>query len=69
MIFNQLDVELSPNINIICGENNTGKTALIKLLYSCMKGYVNASISNGDCSKDKIEIMLVSKLQGGISSG
>ena len=45
MIFNQLDVELSPNINIICGENNTGKTALIKLLYSCMKGYVNASTS------------------------
>ena len=64
MIFNQLDVELSPNINIICGENNTGKTALIKLLYSCMKGYVNASISKGDCSKDKIESMLVSKLQG-----
>mgnify|MGYP002509555964 CR=1 FL=1 len=64
MIFNQLDVGFSPDINIIFGENNTGKTALIKLLYSCMKGYVNACTSKGECSKDKIEGVLVGKLQG-----
>ena len=38
MIFNHLDVEFSPDINIISGENSMGKTALIKILYSCMKG-------------------------------
>lgn len=39
MIFEHLDVNLSPDINIISGENSIGKTALIKTLYSCMKGY------------------------------
>ena len=38
MIFNHLDVEFSPDIDIISGENSMGKTALIKILYSCMKG-------------------------------
>ena len=37
MLFDKLDAEFSPNVNIICGENSTGKTALIKLLYSCAK--------------------------------
>lgn len=64
MIFNHLDVEFSPDINIISGENSTGKTALIKLLYSCLKGYSNASTSKGDITKEKIESMLVEKLQG-----
>ena len=35
MLFDKLDAEFSPNVNIICGENSTGKTALIKLLYAC----------------------------------
>ena len=64
MIFNDLSIEFSPNINIICGENSTGKTALIKLLYSCFKGYVNVLAAKGDVTKDKIEGSLVSKLQG-----
>lgn len=64
MIFNSLNVEFSPNINIICGENSTGKTALIKLLYSCLKGYSNACIAKGNITKEKLESMLVSKLQG-----
>ena len=33
MAFNDLDIEFSDNINIISGENSTGKTALIKLLH------------------------------------
>lgn len=64
MIFNHLDVDLSPNINIISGENSTGKTALIKLLYSCLKGYSDADIMKGDITRDKIENMMVSKFQG-----
>lgn len=64
MIFNHIDTEFSPNINIICGENSTGKTALIKLLYSCVKGCTNAQNSKGELTKEKLESMLVSKLQG-----
>ena len=37
MIFQKAEIKFSPNINIICGENSTGKTALIKLLYSCVR--------------------------------
>ncbi len=64
MIFNSLDVELSPNINIIFGENSTGKTAFIKLLYSCMKSYSEVTSAKGEITKDKFESTLVSKLQG-----
>ena len=35
MLFDKLDAKFSPNVNIICGENSTGKTTLIKLLYAC----------------------------------
>lgn len=64
MIFNNLSIKFSPNLNIICGENSTGKTAVIKLLYSCLKGYSDACSSKGDMTKEKLETMLVSKLQG-----
>lgn len=37
MVFQDVDVRFSPNINIICGENGTGKTALLKVLYSFAK--------------------------------
>ena len=64
MIFDHLDIEFSPNINIVSGENNTGKTAVIKLIYSLLKGYSEACLSKGDVTKEKIESKLVSKLQG-----
>ncbi len=64
MIFNQINTNFSPNINIICGENSTGKTALIKLLYSCVKGYSTAQSSKGEMTKEKVDNALVSKLQG-----
>ena len=37
MLFDKLEAVFSPNVNIICGENSAGKTALIKLLYACAK--------------------------------
>lgn len=64
MIFNHLEASFSPNINIISGENSTGKTAIIKLLYSCLKAYSNACTSRGELTREKIESMLVSKIQG-----
>ena len=64
MLFQNLDIPFSPHVNIISGENSTGKTALIKLLYSCMKGCSSAGVSKGDLTKEEIETMLVSKFQG-----
>lgn len=64
MIFSHIDMNMSPNINIISGENNTGKTALIKLLYSCVKSYEQAQTAKSDFTEEKFENELVAKLQG-----
>jgi predicted ATP-dependent endonuclease of OLD family len=64
MIFNHLDMSFSPNINVISGENSTGKTALIKLLYACIKSGEKAYLSKGDFTVEKLDSILVSKLQG-----
>ena len=37
MLFESLDIDFSKNINIISGENNTGKTAIMKVLYSTLR--------------------------------
>ena len=68
MIFDQLNMTFSPDINIFCGENSTGKTALLKLLYTCAKTSGKLQNAKGDITKEQIESKLVSKLQGGISS-
>ena len=48
MLFDSIDIDFSPNINVISGENSTGKTALIKLLYAISKEISNfAAISDG----------------------
>ena len=37
MLFEDVEMEWSKNINIICGENSTGKTTLLKAMYSVLK--------------------------------
>lgn len=64
MIFNNLNIAFSPDINVICGENSTGKTAIIKLLYACAKGCTEVRNSKADITKEKTESVLVEKLQG-----
>ncbi len=64
MLFNNLSLELSPNINIICGENSMGKTALLKMLYASLKGYTEAFKTKGTTTQDDIERSIVSKYQG-----
>lgn len=64
MAFSHLDVDFSPNINIICGENSTGKTALLKLLYSCTKGCIDAYNAKGEITKEKVNDKIVAKFQG-----
>ena len=58
MIFQKVDTSFSPNINIICGENGTGKTALIKLLYSCLKSCEVLQNIKGDVTKEKSKVSL-----------
>ena len=64
MAFNDLDIEFSDNINIISSENSTGKTALIKLLYTSLKTCSKAYSSNNTLSKEELESAMVSKFQG-----
>lgn len=62
MLFEQAEINWSKNINIICGENSTGKTTLLKLMYSVLK-----PLSKGNkeiTTKDPEEKLLVDKLQG-----
>lgn len=37
MIFESAEINWSKNINVICGENSTGKTTLLKVMYSLLK--------------------------------
>ena len=64
MIFNDLNVKFADGINIISGENSTGKTALLKVLYSTTKGYANALNSKDSVTKNQIELSIVNKFQG-----
>ena len=43
-VFEQLDIDLDPGINIFIGENGTGKTHILKLLYSACQS-VNPKVS------------------------
>lgn len=64
MLFDEIDLSFSKNINVISGENSTGKTAILKILYSVMKSINEANKSKSDITKEQNEEILVSKLQG-----
>ncbi len=62
MLFEDARFDWSDNINIICGENSTGKTTLLKVMYSLLK-----PISKGSpemATKEMAERSFVEKLQG-----
>lgn len=62
MLFENAELNWSKNINIICGENSTGKTTLLKVLYSVVK-----PLSKGRkeiINKEMEEQIFVNKLQG-----
>ena len=62
MLFENAEINWAKNINIICGENSTGKTTLLKVMYSVLKplgkGYKEGA------TKEIEEKMFVDKLQG-----
>lgn len=62
MLFESAEINWSKNINIICGENSTGKTTLLKVMYSVLK-----PLSKGNkaaTNKEMEEQQFVEKLQG-----
>lgn len=64
MLFNEIDINFSKNINVISGENSTGKTAILKILYSALKSINEANKAKSDITKEQNEEILVEKLQG-----
>ena len=38
-LFDSLNIEFSPDINIIIGANSTGKTSILKLITYCLSNY------------------------------
>lgn len=64
MIFEDIELDFSPNVNLICGENSTGKTAIIKLLYASLRGVSQSQSGKKTITKDNIEAGIVQKIQG-----
>jgi predicted ATP-dependent endonuclease of OLD family len=62
MAFENLQLDWSDNINVICGENSTGKTTLLKAMYSLIKPLNEVNREN--LTKEMEEQYFVKKLQG-----
>lgn len=62
MAFENIEMNWSDNINIICGENSTGKTTLLKVMYSLIKPL--SDNGNDDLTKEAEEQLYVKKIQG-----
>lgn len=62
MLFEETEIDWSENINIICGENSTGKTTLLKVMYSMLKPISKGSLK--PTTKEISEQRFVEKLQG-----
>ena len=62
MLFERAEIDWGKNINVICGENSTGKTTLLKVMYSVLK-----PLSKGNkeaINREREEQLFVNKLQG-----
>ena len=59
MLFDKINIDFSSGINVIFGENSTGKTALIKVLYSSSK-----LIADDHANKEELEKILLEKMVG-----
>ena len=60
-VFTDLTLDLSPKINVIIGENGTGKTHLLKAAYGLCAG-APLFKNKPDTSKDELEAALTAKL-------
>ena len=64
MLFESFHHNWSPNINVICGYNNTGKTALLKVLYSTIKAHCDVFSDKASPTKEAHNSALARKFQG-----
>lgn len=55
--FGDIDVQLSPRLNVIVGDNSTGKSQLLKLLYSCTRSLKDST----SLTKKELNTALASK--------
>lgn len=62
MLFKNVDIPWSANINIICGENGTGKTSLLKTMYSIIKPFSNNHINT--MNKEQLSDEVLKKFLG-----
>ena len=62
--FEHVFFEFSPGINVFIGTNSTGKTHVIKLMYSLLKVCEWSHLGQDITSRDIIEQELAKKLQG-----
>lgn len=60
-VFGDLKIDFSPRVNVIIGENGTGKTHLLKAAYALCLGS-NVLKGKSAVGKDEIEAALTSKL-------
>ena len=60
-VFNSLNIDFSPKINVIIGENGTGKTHLLKAAYGLCAG-VPLFKNKPDASTDEVEAEITAKL-------
>lgn len=64
MAFDSLNINFSPQINIIFGENGTGKSALLKVMYATMKSIAEAKNGKTEITSEKVEGIMLDKLAG-----
>lgn len=62
--FEKASFEFSPGVNVFIGTNSTGKTHVMKLIYSLLKVCEWAHLGNDVTSREVIEQELAKKLQG-----
>ena len=64
MAFDALNTSFSPNINIIFGENSTGKSALLKVMYAAMKSIADIKNVKAEITNEKVENIVIEKIAG-----
>lgn len=64
MAFDSLNINFSPQINVIFGENGTGKSALLKVMYATMKSIAEVKNGKTEITSEKVESIMIDKLTG-----
>lgn len=64
MIFHSLSMQFSDGINLIFGENSTGKTAILKILYASTKAISDSMNQKKTILKEPFQKHLVQKITG-----